>query len=119
MKTSDLFITHSLITSVSSVVESTHYTSTAAAAKTSRLSTSFPIAEESLRRLWAFTDDGASESSASAGIHVVGLSLGGEEGSNNSSSSFKTFFCQKCDPKESTIAAFITIYIATMLQDTD
>lgn len=66
----------------------------------------------------ALTNDGASEFSEGADIHVVSSSSPGGSGSSGGSTGFKTFLRQKFNPKVSTIDAFITIYEAVMRQAT-
>ena len=107
----------STVTALSLAVDLTCTTAAAAAAEFACLRTSTDVAEESLRRLWALSEDVVSESSHGAGIHVVSANSDG--GTAGGGSEFKPFFRQKFDPKESTIAAFITVYEAAMRRATD
>lgn len=75
--------------------------------------------EEILRHLWDLNEDSASELSVGVGLQVVSSSLTSGYGSTSGSPRLKTFFRQKFDPKEITIAVFITIYNAIMRRATE
>lgn len=118
MKVRDIFPIRSLVSFISYETNSTHITATAASSEAALLVASLAIAKESLCCLWYLNEDSAFEFSAGAEIHVVGLSLTSGSSLTGGFPGLKPFFRKKFDPKESTIAAFITIYEAAMRRAT-
>lgn len=95
VKPSNIITIPASVSSISSAVKSKHVTATTAEAEVFYQSTSFVIAKESLRCLWALNNDGASKSSSGAGIHVVGSFSTSGYGSNGGTHEFKLFFPQR------------------------